>query len=42
VGFVKVIRSLLFSVLVMEAFSRMLGAFNDRGLISGFSVGSSG
>jgi hypothetical protein len=27
-------------VLVMEAFSRMLGAFNDRGLISGFSVGS--
>jgi hypothetical protein len=29
-------------VLVMEAFSRMLGAFNDRGLISGFSVGSSG
>jgi hypothetical protein len=29
-------------VSVMEAFSRMLGAFNDRGLISGFSVGSSG
>jgi hypothetical protein len=29
-------------VLVMEAFSRMLGAFTDRGLISGFSVGSSG
>jgi hypothetical protein len=29
-------------VLVMEAFSRMLGAFTERGLISGFSVGSSG
>jgi hypothetical protein len=29
-------------VLVMKAFSRMLGAFTDRGLISGFSVGSSG
>jgi hypothetical protein len=29
-------------VLVMEAFSRMLGAFTSRGLISGFSVGSSG
>jgi hypothetical protein len=29
-------------VLAMEAFSRMLGASNDRGLISGFSVGSSG
>jgi hypothetical protein len=29
-------------VLVMEAFSRMLGAFTDRGLIWGFSVGSSG
>jgi hypothetical protein len=29
-------------VLVMEAFSRMLGAFIERGLISGFSVGSSG
>jgi hypothetical protein len=28
-------------VLVMEAFSRMLGAFISRGLISGFSVGSS-
>jgi hypothetical protein len=28
-------------VLVMEAFSRMLGAFSSRGLISGFSVGSS-
>jgi hypothetical protein len=27
-------------VLVMEAFSRMLGAFTDRGLISGFSVGT--
>jgi hypothetical protein len=42
VGFVKVIRSPFLFVLVMEAFSRMLGAFNDRGLISGFSVGSSG
>jgi hypothetical protein len=29
-------------VLVMEAFSRMLGAFTERGLISGFSVGPSG
>jgi hypothetical protein len=29
-------------VLVMEAFSRMLRAFTDRGLISGFSVGTSG
>jgi hypothetical protein len=29
-------------VLVMEAFSRMLGAFSERGLISGFSVGSNG
>jgi hypothetical protein len=29
-------------VLVMEAFSRMLGAFTNRGLILGFSVGSSG
>ena len=29
-------------ILVMEAFSRMLGAFTSRGLISGFSVGSSG
>jgi hypothetical protein len=29
-------------VLVMEAFSRMLGAFTERGLILGFSVGSSG
>ena len=29
-------------VLVMEAFSRMLGVFTDRGLISDFSVGSSG
>jgi hypothetical protein len=28
-------------VLVMEAFSRMLGAFTSRGLITGFSVGSS-
>jgi hypothetical protein len=28
-------------VLVMEAFSRMLGAFTYRGLITGFSVGSS-
>jgi hypothetical protein len=28
-------------VLVMEAFSRMLGAFTSRGLISGFYVGSS-
>ena len=28
-------------VLVMEAFSRMLGAFTSRGLISSFSVGSS-
>jgi hypothetical protein len=28
-------------VLVMEAFSRMLGAFISRGLISGFTVGSS-
>jgi hypothetical protein len=28
-------------VLVMEAFSRMLGAFTSRGLISAFSVGSS-
>ena len=28
-------------VLVMEAFSKMLGAFTSRGLISGFSVGSS-
>jgi hypothetical protein len=28
-------------VLVMEAFSRMLGAFSLRGLISGFSMGSS-
>jgi hypothetical protein len=27
-------------VLVMEAFSRMLGAFTSRGLILGFSVGS--
>jgi hypothetical protein len=27
-------------VLVMEAFSKMLGAFTSRGLISGFSVGS--
>jgi hypothetical protein len=26
---------------MMEAFSRMLGAFSSRGLISGFSVGSS-
>jgi hypothetical protein len=29
-------------VLAMEAFSRMLGAFTDRGLISGFLVGTSG
>jgi hypothetical protein len=28
-------------VLVMEAFSKMLGAFTSKGLISGFSVGSS-
>jgi hypothetical protein len=28
-------------VLVMEAFSRMIGAITSRGLISGFSVGSS-
>ena len=28
-------------VLVMEAFSRMLGAFTSRGLISGFTMGSS-
>jgi hypothetical protein len=28
-------------VLVMEAFSKMLGAFISRGLISGFTVGSS-
>jgi hypothetical protein len=28
-------------VLVMEVFSRMLGAFTSKGLISGFSVGSS-
>ena len=28
-------------VLAMEAFSRMLGAFISRGLISGFTVGSS-
>jgi hypothetical protein len=28
-------------VLVIEAFSRMLDAFTSRGLISGFSVGSS-
>jgi hypothetical protein len=29
-------------VLVMEAFNRMLGAFTERELILGFSVGSSG
>jgi hypothetical protein len=28
-------------VLVIEAFSKMLGSFTSRGLISGFSVGSS-
>jgi hypothetical protein len=28
-------------ILVMEAFSKMLGSFTPRGLISGFSVGSS-
>ena len=28
-------------VLVMEAFSKMIGAITSRGLISGFSVGSS-
>ena len=33
--------SLFLFVLVMEAFSRMLGAFLFRGLISGFTVGSS-
>jgi hypothetical protein len=31
----------LLFVLVMEAFSKMLGAFTSRGLISGFYVGSS-
>jgi hypothetical protein len=39
-GFVKVIRSLISSVLVMEALSRILGAFTSKGLISGFSVGT--
>ena len=28
-------------ILVMETFSKMLGAFTSRGLISGFSMGSS-
>ena len=27
-------------VLVMEAFSKMLGALTSKGMISGFSVGS--
>jgi hypothetical protein len=34
-------RSPFLFVLVMEAFTRMLGAFISRGLISGFTVGSS-